>query len=331
MKEATVGIGIAAHNEEANIGRLLENLLNQPLASLEGAARLDEIIVVTSGCTDRTDEIVAEFAARARAARARAGRERRVRHISEPERRGKSSAVNLILRAARGKDVLVMLSADNLPETGAVSNLVKPLLAQKKGEGKEGGEEAKVGAVSSRPTPVNDRATLFGFVSHLIWDLHYALSLTGEGGVKLTGEFYAIKPSLVREIPRQVVNDDLFVEAKIKEQGYKIEQALNAVSQMKGPETLRDFMRQRVRIHIGHYQIARLTGGYVPQTVKTREVLRALKKMIKLKKVLFFVAAILLEGSAKALAFLLFHLNKIPYKWDYAESTKKIGRREEET
>jgi glycosyltransferase involved in cell wall biosynthesis len=43
-------VGITAHNEEANIGRLLDAMLNQHLDEVEIA----EIIVVASGCTDNT-------------------------------------------------------------------------------------------------------------------------------------------------------------------------------------------------------------------------------------------------------------------------------------
>ena len=296
MKEITIGIGIAAHNEEANIGRLLENLSNQPL---EDFLILEEIIVVTSGCTDGTEEIVEEFA----------DKDKRVKHISEGERRGKSSAVNLILSSTQDKDILVMLSADNIPEKGSLCNLIRPLI-----------EEEEIGAVSSHPTPVNDKSTLFGFVSHLIWDLHYALSRNGN--VKLTGEFYAVRPGLVKEIPR-VVNDDLYIEQLIKKQGYEIKQALDAISYMNGPETLKDFMTQRIRVHIGHYQIARMTD-YIPQTVRTREVLKKVIKVVDMKQIHFLIGAIFLEVCAKTLAFFLFHRNKIPYKWDYAESTKNI-------
>ena len=307
MKEITIGIGIAAHNEEANIGRLLQNLLTQPL---EDFLVLKEIIVVTSGCTDRTAEIVEEFATK----------NKRVKHIMEEERRGKSSAVNFILKNAQDKDVLVMLSADNLPEKGALNNVIKPLVEVTNYEL----QKEKIGAVSSHPTPVNDRTTLFGFIAHLIWDLHYALSLNGN--VKLTGEFYAMKPVLVKEIP-QVVNDDLYIEYSIKKQGYGIKQALDAISYMNGPETLKDFMTQRIRVHIGHYQIARMTG-YVPQTVKTGEILREMIKIVELKRMHFLIAAIFLEMSAKILALFLFHRNKIPYKWDYAESTKNLNFKE---
>ena len=41
-------VGITAHNEEANIGRLLQVMLDQHLHEVE----ITEIIVVASGCTD---------------------------------------------------------------------------------------------------------------------------------------------------------------------------------------------------------------------------------------------------------------------------------------
>ena len=52
-----LSIGIMAYNEEANIGRLLQSLLNQILTH----GYLSEIIVVASGCTDRTEDIVRHY------------------------------------------------------------------------------------------------------------------------------------------------------------------------------------------------------------------------------------------------------------------------------
>jgi cellulose synthase/poly-beta-1,6-N-acetylglucosamine synthase-like glycosyltransferase len=120
-----------------------------------------------------------------------------------------------------------------------------------------------------------------------------------------------------------VVNDDLYIEYSIKKQGYKIKQALDAISYMNGPETLKDFLTQRIRVHIGHYQIARMTG-YVPQTIKTGEILKEMIKIANMKQIHFLIAAIFLELSAKNIAFFLFHRNKIPYKWDHAKSTKNL-------
>ena len=52
-------VGIAAYNDEANIGKLLAVLLAQELCSVE----ITEIIVVASGCTDRTVPIAEGYAA----------------------------------------------------------------------------------------------------------------------------------------------------------------------------------------------------------------------------------------------------------------------------
>ena len=53
-------VAIMAHNEEANIGPVLDALLAQRTETVS----IEEIIVVASGCTDRTGEVVEEFAAR---------------------------------------------------------------------------------------------------------------------------------------------------------------------------------------------------------------------------------------------------------------------------
>ena len=51
-------IGIMAYNEEANIARTINAVLKQEGPSI----RVEEVIVVASGCTDRTVPTVAEIA-----------------------------------------------------------------------------------------------------------------------------------------------------------------------------------------------------------------------------------------------------------------------------
>ncbi|HEV2038246.1 MAG TPA: glycosyltransferase, partial [Candidatus Eremiobacteraceae bacterium] len=52
-------LGIMAYNEERNIARLLDSVLQQSVSD-----RLASIVVVASGCTDRTCEIVEHYARR---------------------------------------------------------------------------------------------------------------------------------------------------------------------------------------------------------------------------------------------------------------------------
>jgi len=91
-------IGICAYNEEQNIGQLLENILAH-----QTKHHLDEIIIVSSGSIDKTDEIVKEFAQK----------DKRIKLIIEPERKGKYSAVNLLL-SNNQSEILVMTDADCL-------------------------------------------------------------------------------------------------------------------------------------------------------------------------------------------------------------------------
>ncbi len=105
-------VGVMAYNEEANIAHALESILGQKLA----AKRITEIVVVASGCQDRTAAIVSDIASR----------QPRVRLIEQPRREGKASAINLFITAARAP-VLAMVSADLLVEDGAFEALLDAL------------------------------------------------------------------------------------------------------------------------------------------------------------------------------------------------------------
>jgi len=107
--QPTVSLIIAAHNEELCIRDKLEN----SLALAYPRDRL-EILVASDASTDRTNEIVAEFA------------ERGVRLNAIPERRGKSYAQNQTVEMATG-EVLVFSDANSMYEPDAVAKLVRNL------------------------------------------------------------------------------------------------------------------------------------------------------------------------------------------------------------
>ena len=73
----TCSIGIMAYNEEANIGNLLQAISSQRTEMVE----ITEIVVVASGCTDRTEEIVRNYAAI----------DKKVRLLVQDKREGKAS------------------------------------------------------------------------------------------------------------------------------------------------------------------------------------------------------------------------------------------------
>ena len=135
LPELECSVGVMAYNEEANIAHALDSILRQELTGKQ----IREVIVVASGCQDRTVDIVADIA----------GREPRVRLIEQVRREGKASAINLFIGEAKCP-VLVMVGADLMVEDGAFDFLLRHF------------EDPAVGMVGGHPIPVNGSGTFLG-------------------------------------------------------------------------------------------------------------------------------------------------------------------------
>lgn len=103
----SVSLVIAAHNEEVCIGEKLENSL-----SLDYPPEKLEVIVASDASTDRTNDIVAEYASRG------------IRLHAIQERRGKSHAQNATVGLTSG-EVLVFSDANSMYEPDAIRKLVR--------------------------------------------------------------------------------------------------------------------------------------------------------------------------------------------------------------
>ncbi len=111
-KFKTVTIGIPALNEEANIGYLLNDLINQ---EIDGFI-LERIIVASDGSIDSTADIVYAF------------KSNKVVLINGKDRLGKAERENEILYKTNS-DVLVLLDADiSVPDKGFLKKLITPII-----------------------------------------------------------------------------------------------------------------------------------------------------------------------------------------------------------
>jgi len=285
-----------AYNEEANIGRMLESVLSQRLRQVEIA----EIIVVASGCTDRTEEIVRVFAET----------EPRIRLLTQPQRRGKSTAVNLLLRET-AQEIIVLASADTIPAPNAIENLVAPF------------SDSQVGMVGGRPIPTNDAHTFMGYAAHLLWSLHHQISLRRPK----MGEMIAFR-NFFRQIPCDSAVDEASVEPLIRGQGLQLRYVPDAVVYNRGPETVQDFLRQRRRIYAGHVYVRDMLG-YRVSTMKGIRILWLLLTCPGVKRdwryFLWGPATIALEVVARFLGLMDYRVWKQRHViWDVAETTKAV-------
>jgi biofilm PGA synthesis N-glycosyltransferase PgaC len=231
---SSLSIGICAYNEEKNIEPLLNNLLAE-----QCLPEKSEIIVVCSGCTDRTPEIVGEFTRK----------ENRVKLILETERRGKAPALNLFFDNAAG-DILVVISADTKPAEGSIVKLVESIKSQ-------------VGGACAKTLPVNENRTVMEFCYWFLWNMHNKV-LQRESLKKtlnhLGGDLWALRKGIVPRIPEDVINDDAYLGILLKKKGWQIIFVPEASVLIRGPANPIEYIRQRERIVIGHRQLKEITN-----------------------------------------------------------------------
>jgi biofilm PGA synthesis N-glycosyltransferase PgaC len=286
-------MGIMAHNEEANIGRLLEALVTQRLQQVS----LSEIVVVASGCTDNTEVIVQDWAKR----------DQRIHLIVQEKRSGKASAINEYLPQARER-IIVLCSADLLPEADALERLVAPFA------------DPEVGMATSHPVPVNDPGEFMGFAAHMLWGLHHKINLTSFK----SGEMIAFR-KIFERIPYHTAVDEASIEPVVRGQGYQAQYVGDAVVYNKGPETLADFLRQRRRIYAGHLAV-RDTLGYTVSTMNARRIFALLLRNLdwRPRPFVWTWAIVGLEAYGRLLGIRDYKKRRNHQIWEIATSTKQL-------
>ncbi len=287
---------ITAYNEEANIGKILDAMINQHLHEVA----ITEIIVVASACTDNTVPIVREFMEQ----------DERVKLIEQEQRLGKTAAINAFLEIAQ-EDVCVLESGDTLPQESAVEHLVRMF------------KDPNVGMTGAHKVPVNTPDHLVSLFTYLRLQLEHELSLD----IPRLGEMIAFR-KVFDHIPPDVAMDEAFVEAFMIQRGMEVRYAPDAVVYNTGPTTIGDFVRQRRRNHAGHLYLKHKYGYKVSSLrkrkvawVATKQVARAIWGVVQLVYVLSMLA--FLEGWARFLGWYDFAIKKEKHVvWDMAWSQK---------
>ncbi len=285
-------VGIMAHNEEGNIANAIDAVLGQQPTFGE----LVELIVVASGCTDKTTDIVASLARE----------DPRIRLVVQEHRAGKASAINLFIAAARAP-ILVLVNGDNIVTPGTIDALVEQF------------QDHAVGMVGGKPIPVNDDDTFLGYAVHLLWRLHDRIARESP---KL-GEIVAFR-NVVPSIPTDTAVDELSLQAVVTELGFRLVYEPRAVVYNRGPTTTADFLRQRRRIFAGHLRIAK-HQGYAASTMSVTRVGRALFQYESdniARAPLWAAGTVALETTARVLGYYDFLRRRPHHIWTTVTTTK---------
>lgn len=215
---------ITAFREAATVGQVIEAFLSQ----LPDDA---EILVVAPD--PETIAVVDDYAARYPA----------TRHVADPQR-GKPTAINAGLRAARG-DIVVLSDGDVLVAEDALDPLLAPFA------------DSQVGAVSGHPFSVSPRDTMLGYWSHLLVEGIHRMRLSRDRDGQFlfcSGYLFAFRRELIEHVHEDALAEDAVISHHIARRGYRIRYAPQSRVFVKYPTTYSDWLRQKVRSAGGHAQ-----------------------------------------------------------------------------
>jgi biofilm PGA synthesis N-glycosyltransferase PgaC len=227
----SVSLILVVHNEE----RLIEAKLLNCLA-LDYPRELIEILVISDGSTDQTEEIARRFASRG------------IRLVSLPGPHGKPSALNAGIPLSRG-EILVLTDARQELAHDAVRALVANF------------SDLSVGAVSgelhlrvpSGPAAASGVGSYWNY-EKLIRRMESRFDST----VGVTGALYALRKGLFRTVDPRLILDDVAIPMEAVLAGYRvIFEPLARASDLISTDAIVEY-RRKVRTLAGNYQLLAL-------------------------------------------------------------------------
>lgn len=223
-----ISILIPCYNEEDMIENKILNTLN-----INYPREKFEIVVVESGSTDKTYSKLLKFSLK-----------KKIKLIKQPERLGKSSAMNQGIRIINN-DIIILTDSDTIIEKNAIKEIVKNFGDKRVG--------AVVGNLTLSPSnsiasKMNSFFNLYFRVKIRIWESEMS------SASYWSGQLCAFRKSIVGEIEENIINDDRYILLKTIEKGYLAICDKNASVYEKSPKKILDQIVQKRRTTAGTLQ-----------------------------------------------------------------------------
>ena len=222
----SVSFIVAAYNEAEFIEQKIHNSL-----SMDYPAELLEFIFVTSGSTDATPDIVRRFS--------------RIQLVHQPERKGKSAALNNAVALAR-HDILIFSDANTALNKTAIRYIVNHYANPHTGG--VAGEKKVTGAASG--DEVSTGEGLYWKYESTLKDL----DATFYSVVGAAGELFSVRKDLYQSVEPTVILDDFVISLRIAGNGHRIAYEPRAYA-IEGPSSsLKEEWKRKTRIAAGGFQ-----------------------------------------------------------------------------
>jgi cellulose synthase/poly-beta-1,6-N-acetylglucosamine synthase-like glycosyltransferase len=220
MEWPLVSITVPVYNEEAQVRGLLESLL-----ALDYPEERKQILIVSDASSDRTDEIVAEYA------------DRGIELLRMPGRVGKTAAENAAHEYLRG-DIIINTDASIRIDPRAL----RPLIARF--------ADPTIGVASGRDISVaragaDPNAGESGYVGYEM--MVRALEDRVYGIIGASGCFYGVRAALHGIPLPEALSRDFAAALNARDHGYRATSVMEAVCQVPRAGSLRREYQRKVR------------------------------------------------------------------------------------
>jgi cellulose synthase/poly-beta-1,6-N-acetylglucosamine synthase-like glycosyltransferase len=220
-----VTLVIAAYNEAEVIEEKIANCLN-----LDYPSDKLSFLFITDGSNDGTDQIIARYP--------------QIRLLHQPERKGKSAALNRAMKYVT-TPITVFCDANTILNRPAITRIA--MQYNNKRVGGVAGEK-KIRVVDGSTTGSGEG--LYWRYESLLKRLDARLyTVTGAAG-----ELFSIRTDLWEPLPENAILDDFVISSRINLKGYKIGYEPTAYATELPSSTIKEEKKRKVRISAGAFQ-----------------------------------------------------------------------------
>lgn len=177
-------------------------------------------------------------------ARRYAKKHKNVKLFRDPGK-GKSYALNLLFKKVKGR-IVILTDGDVYLLEHSIQKIIDKF------------EDEKIGCVTGRPMPLENKDTKYGYYSNFLFDSAHKLRLKTEkerGFVECSGYLFAFRRGIVNKIPLDVAEDTI-IPYFFYFKGYRIAYVPEAKVYVKNVDNLPDWLKQKIRTTKAHEKIS---------------------------------------------------------------------------
>jgi cellulose synthase/poly-beta-1,6-N-acetylglucosamine synthase-like glycosyltransferase len=225
-----ISIIITSYKEPSTIGKAIESFLNQKIS--------ENYELIVSAPDKETQEVVKKYSKKFK----------QVNLFKDPGK-GKSYALNLLLPKLKG-EIIILSDGDVYVSKNSINEILKAF------------EDKKIGCVTGRPIPVENKSNKYGYWANFLFDSAHKLrkNLKEKNEfLECSGYLWAFINGVIKNFPLDVAEDTIIPYAFwIK--NYKIGYVENAFVYVTNSDNWKDWINQKVRTSKAHETLDKYAG-----------------------------------------------------------------------